>query len=755
MKYLVRMGLIIACIISVCHICDVHAKKMDIIIGGENFCTTDENCKGGTRCHNQTHICIKCATPPFIWTGTDCKCPSETPVQKDDETCVECLSDSNCAGHEKGEFCNTETNTCFGCPATFERSKDGNSCVCPKDTHEETDICVCDNANKVLDAGICKCPNDFASTCDTSDYMGSSECACCPASTPVWNKASGELAKCMTCSEATKGEKNWYNADKHECVECLSHNGCSDPNKPRCGTNNTCEACPVSTPVWNKVKGVCEICPAKTPKWDGKKCVECLKNQDCPNANQPYCNLTGNICQSCPAETPKFNTKTYQCEACPANRPKWDGKTCACADGYEDIKGTCYRICGAGQVRQGTTCECTNKCQVYNAKTGECDNKCPDGQVCRTQYSKDACTQSTLYSCYTKKSLSNLTKLVGRYNRERLYISDTRMSFQDATSYCEAYDMHLATVQEACNKDNENDSGHQCPNIQGQFSAYHHNSSGDLWINGGNTTSCQRLRVTNTCGNNHFAYNNGSFYALCAENTDSKTAKYSDTTRNILKKYAGWVSNITEQEAIYIAEQNNFTDQEIQHCSGNRNSTTIKKYGNGNYGLACLKRIKCPAGSYCTNNIASAEKCPAGYYCPIASASAIACTAGNYCPTGSSSQTKCPAGSYCPAKTGTAQKCSAGYYCPAGATKQTACSAGYYCPAGSSSQTKCPAGSYCPAGSATPIACPAGTYRSSSGAYALSHCIKCPAGSYCTAGSAKPIKCTNASLCPTGTSTKK
>ncbi|MBR6675291.1 MAG: hypothetical protein IKL32_05180, partial [Alphaproteobacteria bacterium] len=66
-------------------------KKLEIIIGGENFCKDDKDCAGDSFCNMTSHICIICPKP-FEWVGgTQCVCPSGSVPNADNTDCVECM----------------------------------------------------------------------------------------------------------------------------------------------------------------------------------------------------------------------------------------------------------------------------------------------------------------------------------------------------------------------------------------------------------------------------------------------------------------------------------------------------------------------------------------------------------------------------------------------------------------------------------------------------------------------------------------
>ena len=194
-------------------------------------------CAGDSFCHMTSHICISCPAP-FEWVGgTQCVCPDGTVPTADGKGCVECLDDSDCTTLKEATswYCDTGTNMCIHCPSPKEWHADTNTCECPSGTHIVRDSCICDNPNKTLVDGLCQCQIDQKS-CSSSDFMGEINCDCCPDDKPVWNKASGELAQCVSCADVD-ATKPYYNSD-----------------------TKMCEICPEPTPFWNSETKVCE-CP--------------------------------------------------------------------------------------------------------------------------------------------------------------------------------------------------------------------------------------------------------------------------------------------------------------------------------------------------------------------------------------------------------------------------------------------------------------------------------------------------------------
>ena len=192
-------------------------KKLEIIIGGDNFCKDDKDCAGDSFCNMTSHICIACP-PPFEWEQNICKCPTGTVPNADNTDCVECMTDENCQAL-KGNLhwvCDTDTNTC----------------ACMSGLHEESGVCVCDNPNKTPDEdGNCICQLSQAD-CPTSDFTGMNDCKCCPAETPKWDGL-----ECRTCADVD-ATKPYYNPDTKACEECLTDAHCE--NEKVCSADKTC-----------------------------------------------------------------------------------------------------------------------------------------------------------------------------------------------------------------------------------------------------------------------------------------------------------------------------------------------------------------------------------------------------------------------------------------------------------------------------------------------------------------------------------
>ena len=285
-------------------------KKLEIIIGGKNYCKDNKDCSGDSFCHMGSHICIACPKP-FEWVGgTQCVCPDGTVPNAENTDCVECLDDSNCRTL-KGDtswYCDTGSNVCINCPSPKEWHPETNTCECPASTYADGNTCLCDNKNKTLKDGLCQCQIE-QKNCSSSDFMGEINCSCCPADKPVWNGASGELADCKSCSKIDVS-KPYYNPTTHTCEECLENSHCK--NEAVCTSENTCVCELTQADCLNSdVNNIdCMCCPTDKPVWDGEKCVSCM-------SLQPVYNTTFHRCT---------------CDESLGYAPELDNGKCTCRD---------------------------------------------------------------------------------------------------------------------------------------------------------------------------------------------------------------------------------------------------------------------------------------------------------------------------------------------------------------------------------------------------------------------------------------
>ena len=368
---------------------------------------------------------------------------------------------------------------------------------------------------------------------------------------------------------------------KEFCVECEENDDCKTDefcvrsNDPTfSGKEYTCQKC--TTHLCNNQT---QCCPADKPYClNNYKCVECIQNTDCPE-NQ-YCvqpNDPNNFgkeytCQPCSKDgSVKRGKNDSQC-ACPAGEHIYCGSTkssgstkcqvggtwvcesgcrqnvdcpagyqCSCnGNGCPKGGGQCIK-CPTGTYRSSTGSNCVQclGCEQLNADGTACVNACASDEMCLATKCSNNKTDglcSPTHSAYSCVKRPDLIQFKGKLNGRLFYLPPAqtayRMYHDDAVRFCESYGLHLASLQEACAKDYAYDSGHDCPNITSNstfadladfagkkysLSKWHVNGDGSFWINALDSTQCQSLRVTYSCGNNHEAGVCGQYYPLCTD----------------------------------------------------------------------------------------------------------------------------------------------------------------------------------------------------------------------------------------------
>jgi hypothetical protein len=152
-------------------------------------CVTAAGCSSGQACFNQA-----CCTPipqSTACAGKQCgtepqgcglpdhscgTCPVATPACTAAETCVECVTDADCANHPDGSDCNPQTNQCrCGSNAHCQNSPAGPECLLGR--------CGCNGG------GDCNVTQHWGDSCLGSDVCGcSGNGDCAPGQTCVTQK---------------------------------------------------------------------------------------------------------------------------------------------------------------------------------------------------------------------------------------------------------------------------------------------------------------------------------------------------------------------------------------------------------------------------------------------------------------------------------------------------------------------------------------------------------------------------------------
>jgi len=335
------------------------------------------------------------------------------------------------------------------------------------------------------------------------------------------------------------------NADKCGCrntgLDCPADMYCTADNLLKKTSFGACKPCPknaVRDPgaMYCRCKdGLRKVCKnGKVADVAGNKCgmeadaewtceSGCLANTDCPE-NQ-YC--------STHAQNAKSSTGQAlgKCVPCPKTRPfrKKDELMCSgclCADILRDANGKPLR-CDKSKCTTNQICVMNSRCRAEVDDNGDCQVEEAEGK------------------CLPKPKLY---KFNGVTAKDRTYYipvpSDAyKLTWIEAGNFCKAYNMRLATVEEACLKNLYADSGHDCPNITGvrgsgssqrticdengqnckPMTTWYGTGYGTFWIDAKLPKTCKSLRVTSTCGNNHPTYICESYYPLCVKSNASSS----------------------------------------------------------------------------------------------------------------------------------------------------------------------------------------------------------------------------------------
>ena len=295
----------------------------------------------------------------------------------------------------------------------------------------------------------------------------------------------GDTQRCINIYDGTYKS---YGVDD-VCVECMTDEDCTNPEKPVCNANHFCEACPDDKPIYNFSTKVCELCPDETPIWHNKTCVECGTNINCRDASKPVCN-TDNVCEACPIITPIYL-----------------GDKCVECMGNSDCQDSLKPICNGDN-----SCEaCPNdKSYWYN---GQC-NVCPEGASWSDEHNgcvAEITLTSDMITSYSPKGLTEPIKIAildltfpvtitsGSW---KIIGTDIKASLDGAVQlgYCVEWSSHFDLTDNIVNLD-----GGTLSDYNAQYLAY-----GACWDRLG-----QNLKTSISKTNNviHLEYMSASYYA--------------------------------------------------------------------------------------------------------------------------------------------------------------------------------------------------------------------------------------------------
>lgn len=252
--------------------CSATTPVCDLTLHACVACTKDANCPAATpACKLPGNVCVGCTSKA--------QCSASKGVCAADNTCVECLSSSDCTYSAAKPACKTGTKTCVECVTSAD------------------------------------CKDPTKTVCDTS-----------PTSTTP-NTCVG----CLENSDCKDAAKPQCNAATKACVACLSNTDCKTAGASKCDvtagspTVNTCLPCSADADCTQVTgKTACLIGTASAQN----QCVQCtVANETACGANS--CNPKTNGCSS----TARGSRKT--CYSCVAD------SECGTTEGAVDPNSRC------------------------------------------------------------------------------------------------------------------------------------------------------------------------------------------------------------------------------------------------------------------------------------------------------------------------------------------------------------------------------------------------------------------------------
>ena len=292
--------------------------------------------------------------------------------------CAKCKTSNDCLSRADsgagGGVCEPTSGRCVACAKSGDCTADPSKPVCVGN------LCVaCSSA-----ANECRVKNPSAPVC-----ANNGKCVGCLVSSDCTSSADGGVDGGADGGAAA----GFCNTTTNQCVGCLEHDDCSDPNKPICGSSQTCVGCGspgVSAGTCASKKPAVPVC-----KPDTGACVECTGNADCRgDAGLGVCNPTTNKCvecngnADCTADSAKgfcVNNSCTGCQtagtgACTGAKPvcaasgSYVGQCVECA-GNTDCKVATKPVCDTDQCRPcAKDLECTG---ISPAVVCGLDGSCP------------------------------------------------------------------------------------------------------------------------------------------------------------------------------------------------------------------------------------------------------------------------------------------------------------------------------------------------------------------------------------------
>jgi len=348
-------------------------------------CLTNANCSGQKPiCDSSALTCRACTsnadcsapTPECASSGpnsgecvlclVDANCPPATPRCTTTNTCVQCLSGSDCGG---------DTPVCNG----------GTCQACSSDSN-------CGGATPACEVwgacGQCTASNSSACTGSTPecDYPSGTCVSCefnsdCAGNTPTYTcRACASNADCVNNPGGSACQLTGMKAGS--CVVCAQDSDCTSSAAPKCDTvANECVACLTS----GDCSGSTPVCNASNI------CVGCLSNSDCSGAT-PVCNPTSSQCAGCQNDYAMNNPGPLSCPtaALGACQPSGSCGLCSATDNTACASLPATPVCIPATATCGcvadTNCSANHYCSTVGAdggavSSGVCATGCRAGEA--------------------------------------------------------------------------------------------------------------------------------------------------------------------------------------------------------------------------------------------------------------------------------------------------------------------------------------------------------------------------------------
>jgi len=301
-------------------------------------------------------------------------------------TCVECIDDTPCAGHE---YC-AASNTCQLCQANNQCGVGCVDCTAVGTTPVCDDLgggyeCLCTSSPDSCNTGVnhqhCNDSNGDCELCADDDSCGSACTDCAGDHCWVHDTVSG-CAECVVDGHCGGGTP-WCLDTNHTCVACRDNGDCFG-DVCDLGTH-TCQECTevdaYDSACNTRYGGARDYCT-------GNACVECLDSGAC-SGQEDVCETVTHTCVECvdggDCVSDEYCAANNTCQLCDADNQCGDGCV-LCDDGAMAGKPYCV---DTGAVYECVECEVRSQCvagvgqycEAYTCTACSNDDNCGDNCV--------------------------------------------------------------------------------------------------------------------------------------------------------------------------------------------------------------------------------------------------------------------------------------------------------------------------------------------------------------------------------------